>query len=79
MVAHYGGKKQAQQLLSQSSFYSANDPRLHFGLGGAKSADLEIFWPNGLVEKFPGVSANQLVVAKEASGLIPSPGWMKVG
>ncbi|MGA9811981.1 MAG: CRTAC1 family protein [Terriglobales bacterium] len=79
VVAHYGGKKQAQQVLSQSSFYSANDPRLHFGLGGAKSADLEIFWPNGLVEKFPSVSANQLVVAKEASGLIPGPGWMKTG
>jgi len=79
VVVHYGGKKQSQQLLSQSSFYSANDPRLHFGLGAAKSADLEIYWPNGLVEKFPSVSANQLVVAKEASGLIPSPGWMKVG
>ena len=49
------------------------------GWARAKSADLEIYWPNGLVEKFPGVSANQLIVAKEASGLIPSPGWMKVG
>ena len=79
VVVHYGGKKQAQQLLSQSSFYSANDPRLHFGLGEAKSADLEIYWPNGLVEKFPSVSANQLVVAKEASGLVPNAGWTKTG
>ena len=77
VVAHYGGKKQAQQVLSQSSFYSASDPRLHFGLGPAKFADVEVYWPNGLIEKFPNVSANQLVVAKEASGLIPSPGWMK--
>ncbi len=77
VVAHYGGKKQAQQVLSQSSFYSASDPRLHFGLGPAKFADLEVYWPNGLIEKFPNVSANQLVVAKEASGLIPSPSWMK--
>ena len=79
MVVHYDGKKQAQQLLSQSSFYSANDPRFHFGLGAAKSADLEIYWPNGLVEKFPNVIANQLIVAKEAAGLIPNVGWMKTG
>jgi hypothetical protein len=79
VVAHYGGKKQAQQVLSQSSFYSASDPRLHFGLGTAKFVDLEVYWPNGLVEKFPNVSPDQLVVAKEASGLIPSPGWMKAG
>ena len=77
MVAHYGGKKQARQLLSQSSFYSANDPRLHFGLGTAKSADLEIYWPNGLVEKFLNIIADQLIVAKEAAGLVPNAGWMK--
>jgi hypothetical protein len=79
VVVHYDGKKQAQQLLSQSSFYSANDPRFHFGLGAAKSADLEIYWPNGLVEKFPNVIANQLIVAKEAAGLIPNVGWIKTG
>ena len=77
VVVYYGGKKQAQQLLSQSSFYSANDPRLHFGLGAAKSADLAIYWPNGLVEKFPNVTANQLIVAKEAAGLVPNAGWMQ--
>src|SRR5260370_4448505 len=47
VTAHYGGKKQAQEVLSQASFYSANDLRLHFGLGGAEYADLEIWWPNG--------------------------------
>ena len=40
IVAHYGGKSQAQAVLSQSSFYSSNDPRLHFGLGSHTSADL---------------------------------------
>ena len=35
VTARYGGKVQAQEVLSQSSFYSANDSRLHFGLGGA--------------------------------------------
>ena len=79
VVAHYGGKKQALPVLSQSSFYSANDPRLHFGLGTAKFADLEVYWPNGLVEKFPNVTANQLIVVKEGAGLDPAAGWKKAG
>ncbi|MGA7856613.1 MAG: CRTAC1 family protein, partial [Terracidiphilus sp.] len=33
VLARYGGKVQAQELLSQSGFLSASDPRLHFGLG----------------------------------------------
>ena len=33
VIAHYGNKVQAQALVSQSSYYSCNDPRLHFGLG----------------------------------------------
>src|SRR5271156_944997 len=33
VLVHYGGKTQAQSVLSQSSYFSANDPRLHFGLG----------------------------------------------
>ncbi|MDQ6699132.1 MAG: CRTAC1 family protein, partial [Acidobacteriota bacterium] len=44
VTARYGGKIQAQEVMSQSSFYSANDSRLHFGLGMAESADLEIRW-----------------------------------
>src|SRR2546430_13173654 len=38
--SHYGGKTQAQTVLSQSSFYSCNDSRLHFGLGDRKSTRL---------------------------------------
>src|SRR6266705_1368901 len=47
VTARYGGRTQAQEVLSQSSFYSSNDSRLHFGLGAAEAADVEIRWPNG--------------------------------
>src|SRR6202165_2914641 len=47
VLIRYGGKVQAQAVLSQSSFYSCNDPRLHFGLGASKTADIEGHWPNG--------------------------------
>ena len=33
VTARYGGRTQAQEVSAQSSFYSANDRRLHFGLG----------------------------------------------
>jgi enediyne biosynthesis protein E4 len=69
VIAHYGGKAQAQAVLGQSSFYSVNDRRLHFGLGAVAEADIEIHWTNGTTEKFPKVKANQLVEIREGYGI----------
>jgi enediyne biosynthesis protein E4 len=76
VLVHYGGKVQAQAVLSQSSFYSANDPRLHFGLGANSSADVEIFWPNGLHEVHKNVASNQLVTLREGVGIV-GKGWAR--
>ncbi len=70
VVARYDGKQQAQSVLGQSSYLSVSDRRLHFGLGAAPAADLEIHWPNGAVEKLPAVQANRLVTVKEGAGII---------
>jgi enediyne biosynthesis protein E4 len=70
VIARYGGRMQAQEVTAQSSFYSANDRRLHFGLGTATSAELTVRWPNGATEKIPGVEADQLVVIREGSGIL---------
>lgn len=70
VTTRYGGKVQAQEVLSQSSFYSVSDSRLHFGLGGAVKADLEIRWPNGGTETLKDVAADQLIIVKEGSGII---------
>jgi hypothetical protein len=77
VLVHYGGKLQAQAVLSQSSFYSCNDPRLHFGLGPYGAVDLEVYWPNGLEEKFKAIAANQLLTLREGAGIVPSKGWSK--
>ena len=69
VMARYGERRQAQEVLAQSSFYSVNDRRLHFGLGASTSADLTIRWPNGATERVPGVEADQLVVVREGSGI----------
>ena len=71
VLARYGGKLQAQGVLSQASYVSANDPRLHFGLGPETTADIEVHWPSGAVEKYPGLAANRLVTILEGSGIVP--------
>jgi hypothetical protein len=59
VTAVHGGRRQAKEVLSQSSFYSVDDQRLHFGLGAALSVDLEIRWPDGRRERRPGLKADQ--------------------
>jgi hypothetical protein len=70
VLARYGGKVQVQEVLSGTSYISCNDPRLHFGLGSATTADIEIHWPLGLVEKYPGLAAGQLVTIREGQGIV---------
>jgi hypothetical protein len=70
VTARYGDRVQAQDVAAQSSFYSVNDRRLHFGLGVAASADLTIRWPGGAVEQVSGVAADQLVVIREGAGIL---------
>jgi hypothetical protein len=67
--ALYGERRQVQEVQAQSSFYSANDRRLHFGLGAATSAELTIRWPSGATERVAGVAADQLVVVREGKGI----------
>lgn len=70
VVTRYGGKAQAQEVMSGCSFLSSNDPRLHFGLGEATSAEIEVRWPSGLVEHITSVAANQLVTLREGTGQV---------
>jgi hypothetical protein len=70
VTAHYGERRQAQEVLAQSSYLSVNDRRLHFGLGNSLSADLEIRWPNGNKETISKIAADRLVVIKEGSGIV---------
>ena len=67
VVVRSGGTVQVQEVMSQSSYVSSNDPRLHFGLGSARFVDLEIRWPLGAVEKHQNVPVNQLITVSEGS------------
>lgn len=67
VTCHYGNKKQAQEVMAQSSFYSSNDPRLHFGLGKALTANLEIRWISGLTQVIKDVKADQILTLRESA------------
>ena len=77
VLARYSGRVQAQAVLSQSSYYSCNDSRLHFGLGPATTADLTVYWPSGLTEKYPAIKCDQLITIREAHGIVPNAGWAR--
>jgi enediyne biosynthesis protein E4 len=70
VTARYGVRQQVQEVMSQSSFLSVNDKRLHFGLGAEASADLDLRWPNGAKQTFSNVPANHLISIREGVGIV---------
>lgn len=77
VIARYGGKIQVQDVLSQASYYSVNDLRLHFGLGLIDKVDLDIRWPNGGTEHLANLSAGHLVTIKEGTGVIKTEAFSR--
>jgi enediyne biosynthesis protein E4 len=77
VLVHYGPRVQAQAVLSQSSYYSCNDPRLHFGLGTSTEATVDVFWPSGFHEVYKQVTVNRLVTIREGTGMVPNRGWKR--
>jgi hypothetical protein len=69
VVVTSGGRRQARAVLSQSSYYSHDDLRVHFGLGSADKADaIEVRWPSGPVETLKDVPGRHVVKIREAEG-----------
>jgi hypothetical protein len=48
------------------SYLSSNDKRLHFGLGAAESANIEIAWPSGIHQSLHNVKADQFISIEES-------------
>jgi hypothetical protein len=56
------------------SYQSAQDPRLHFGLGQHDLVDaVEIVWPSGMVSKLEKLKSDQIIAVKEGVGLVDRP------
>jgi hypothetical protein len=64
-----GSHKFVEEVRSGSSYISNNDLRLHFGLGNSQAVDgIQVRWPNGKIEMFPGTSADCFVTLIEGRG-----------
>src|SRR5258708_36719 len=56
------------------SYQSAQDPRLHFGLGKQLMVDsLDIAWPSGMRTALTKVKSDQIIAVKEGTGIVEHP------
>lgn len=61
-----GGRSQSRETRTVSSYLSASDPRLLFGLGTAARVDrLEVRWPGGGTQEWRGTAADRYLVIRE--------------
>jgi hypothetical protein len=68
-----GGESQSEMLRSGSSYLSASELVLTFGLAMHEQADsIEIRWPSGQVDKLTNVAAGQTVTVTEGKGITAS-------
>jgi hypothetical protein len=64
-----GGRFWRRWLNPGSSYLCSNDPRAHFGLGPAERVDaVEVRWPDGTTEVFPGCGIDRLMVLRKGEG-----------
>ena len=61
-----GSLTQSLEIRANSSFESASDPRLHFGLGQSVRVDsIVVRWPSGKIDRAGPVAADQEIVIHE--------------
>ncbi len=65
-----GGMTQMRRVTGGDSAHSQSDLIMHFGVGDETTLDLDIQWPSGIQQSFPGVAVGQLVVINEIGGLL---------
>ena len=72
-----GGRRQVAQRVGGGSYQSANDGRLHFGLGSARSIEsIEVAWPSGRVDRYEGLAADKGYLLREGDARpTPLPGF----
>lgn len=63
MTTEHGS--QFATVTTAGSYLSSSDKRIHFGLGDAVLAQVEIRWPSGIVQSLKNVRADQILVVDE--------------
>jgi hypothetical protein len=70
VTARAGGATHTEYVRSGSSYLSASDRRAHFGLGAATTAEIEVRWPSGTVDRIPSAAADRTWTLTEGSGVL---------
>src|SRR5262249_37963583 len=74
VYVYVGKRRISGEIQTGSSFLSQNDPRVHAGLGDDQAYErIEVIWPGGQKEVFPGGKANQIVTLKQGTQSRPNP------
>jgi hypothetical protein len=61
-----GGRTRTAWRIGGGSYQSADDPRLHFGLGQAdQTLEIEVTWPSGRVDRYEELAADTGCVLRE--------------
>jgi hypothetical protein len=69
VVVRAGGRRWLGLIQPASSYLCSNDPRAHFGLGRCERVEaLEVQWPDGSRECFPGGAADQERILRQGEG-----------
>ncbi len=62
-----GGRQTYAEARCMTAFLGQSDRRVHFGLGGAKTAEkIEIRWPSGTVQVLTNIPVDQILKVKES-------------
>lgn len=62
-ILEVGGTTQLRELLTTRGYQSSCEPFIHFGMGRSQKADrLKVVWPDGRMQVFENVPANQTLV-----------------
>ncbi|HEV2618247.1 MAG TPA: CRTAC1 family protein [Candidatus Acidoferrales bacterium] len=73
-----GGSSESEMLKSGSSYLSANELVLTFGLAqNAKATGIEIRWPSGHLDYLKNISAGQTITVKEGRGIVAAKPFQK--
>jgi hypothetical protein len=63
-----GGRTQRRDVVGGGGYYTQSDLALHFGLGEAPKADIEIRWPSGKTQELDGIGSGRYrIVEGEAA------------
>lgn len=70
VVCTTGTHRQMDEVRSGGSYLSQGDLRIHFGLGVAREANIEVRWPSGAVDRFAAVPADRIYTITEGKEIL---------